>query len=224
VSLPALRGAVALALAWLAYVLPGDRVVGMIAEARAGRTPLRIEGKLTARDSKAPGSLVIELHPDLGARVSDDKGGRWVISGGKVTAGTQLPAPAWVPDLAPLVMRRESELRGWLGAEGVDIAQNELARCGDGDCWVLGTRAGAAQLWIQKPALELRRLVQGKATRASYDDWQEFGKIRFPKRIELGDESGAVATLTVESVSAIALGAAELSPAWVQSSPAAKQR
>ena len=214
----------ALALVWLAYILPGDRVVGMLAEARASRTPLRIEAKLTARDSKAPASLVIELHPDLGARVSDDKGGRWLVAGGKASAGTQLPAPAWVPDLAPLVMRRESELRGWLGGEGVDIAQNELARCGDGDCWVLGTRAGAGQLWIQKPALELRRLVRGKTTRASYDDWQEFGKIRFPKRIEVDDESGTVATLTVESVSAITLGAAELSPAWVQSSPAAKQR
>ena len=214
----------ALALAWLAYILPGDRVVGMLADARAARAPLRVEAKLSARDSKAPASLVIELHPDLGARVSDDKGGRWLVSKGKVTAGTTLPAPAWVPDLAPLVMRRESELRGWLGGEGVDIAQNELARCGDGDCWVLGTRAGAAQLWIEKPALELRRLVHGKATRASYDDWQAFGKIRFPKHIVIGDDSGPVATLTVDDVSAITLGAAELSPAWVQSAPAAKQR
>ncbi|HTO07191.1 MAG TPA: hypothetical protein VMR86_09045 [Myxococcota bacterium] len=213
-----------LALAWLAYVLPGDRVVGMLAETRASRTPLHVEARLSARDSKAPTSLVIELHPDLGARVWDEKGGRWLLAGGKATAGTVLPAPAWVPDLAPLVMRRESELRGWLGSEGVDAQQNDLARCGDGDCWVLGGRAGSGQLWIQKPALELRRLVQGKVTRASYDDWQAFGKIRFPKRIELADDSGSVATLTVDSVSAITLGAAELSPGWVQASPAAKAR
>jgi hypothetical protein len=220
VSLP-LR---ALGLLWLAYVLPGDRVVGMLAEARASRTPLHIEAKLTARDSKAPASLVIELHPDLGARISDDKGGRWLLSGGKVTAGTQLPPPAWLPDLAPLVMRRESELRGWLAAQGVDAAQNDLARCGDGDCWVLGGRSAPSQLWIQKPALELRRFVQGKTTRASYDDWQDFGKVRFPKRVQLSDESGPVATLTIDGVSAVTLGAAELSSAWVQASPAAKPR
>ena len=214
----------ALALAWLAYVVPGDRVLGMLAETRSARTPLRVEAKLQARDGKAPAGLVIEIHPDLGERVSDERGGRWVVSGGKATAGTQLPAPAWVPDLAPLVMRRESQLRGWLGAEGVDPAQNDLARCGDGDCWVLGGRAGPAQLWIQKPGLELRKLVGGKATRASYDDWQEFGKIRFPKRIEISDESGSVATLTVQSVNAITLGAAELAPSWVQAAPAAKQR
>jgi hypothetical protein len=210
----------ALALAWLGYVMPGDRVVDLLAESRAGRAPVRIEAALSARDSAAPSKLVIELHPDLGERVSDDRGGRWLVVGGRVTAGTKLPAPAWVPDLAPLWMRRESEIRSWLRAEGIDFASNDLARCGNGDCWVLGSQQGNAQLWLEKPALELRRVVQAKKTRASYDDWQAFAKLRFPKRIELDDDAGAVATLTVSSVTPIALGAAELSPDWVKSPPA----
>lgn len=213
-----------LALLWLAYVLPGDRVVGMLAEARAGRTPLRIEAKLQARDSSAPASLVIELHPELGARISDDHGGRWLVSGGRATAGTQLPAPAWLPDLSPLVMRRESDLRGWLAGLGVDLARNELARCGDGDCWVLGTRQSPAQIWIEKSAFDLRRIVRDKAPRSVFDDWQEFGKIRFPARIEIADDSGPIATLSVQSVAPIGLGPADLTAAWIQAAPPAKPR
>ncbi len=213
-----------LALLWLAYVLPGDRVVGMLAEARSSRTPLRIEAKLQARDSSAPASLVIELHPDLGARVSDDRGGRWLVSGGRATAGTQLPAPAWLPDLAPLVMRRESDLRGWLAGLGVDLARDELARCGDGDCWVLGTRQSPAQVWIEKSALDLRRIVRDKAPRSVFDEWQVFGKIRFPARIELADDSGPIATLSVQSVAPISLGPSDLTAAWIQAASPAKSR
>ncbi len=210
-----------LALVWLAFVLPGERVVGMLAESRAGRTPLRVEAKLSARASSAPAQLVIELHPDLGARISDDKGGRWLVSNGRVTAGTQLPAPAWLPDLTPLVLRHESELRAWLAAEGVDLERNELARCGDDDCWVLGTRQAPAQLWVEKSSLDLRRIVRARAARTAFDQWQEFGKVRFPARIELADDSGTVATLSVESVTAITLGPSDLSPAWIQASPSA---
>jgi hypothetical protein len=214
----------ALALVWLAFVLPGDRVVGLLAESRAGRTPLRVEGKLTARDSSAPAHLVIELHPDLGARVSDDKGGRWLVANGRASAGTKLPAPEWVLDLAPLVLRHESELRAWLAAEGVDVGKNELARCGDSDCFVLGTRQSASQLWIEKSAFDLRRVVRPHPPRTSYDDWQMFGKIRFPARIELADDSGPIAALAVESVDSIPLAQSDLDPSWVQAAPASKRR
>ncbi|HXZ84751.1 MAG TPA: hypothetical protein VEI82_04600 [Myxococcota bacterium] len=218
----------AAALLFLAYVLPGDRVVGMLADARAGRSPLRIEARLQARDASAPAHLVIELHPDLGERISDDRGGRWILSGGtasgRATAGTQLPAPGWVPDLAPLALRRESELRGWLAGAGIDIEQNELARCGDDDCWVLGTRRSPAQLWIEKTALELRRVVRAKQPRTGFDQWQEFGKIRFPARIELADDAGTIATLLVDSVSPANLAAADFASAWVQTAGSAKSR
>jgi hypothetical protein len=214
----------ALALAWLAYVLPGDRVVGMLAEARASRAPLRIEAKLQARDSSAPSSLVIELHPELGARISDDRGGRWLVSGGRATAGTQLPAPAWLPDLAPLVLRHESELRSWLAAEGVDLQRNELARCGDGDCYVLGTRHSLAQLWVQKSPVEVRRLVLPGRGRSDLEEWRSFDGIRFPARIELSGDEGT-ATLAVETATpAPKLGPADFSEAWVQAAKRASAR
>ncbi len=218
------RLAGALAIVWLAFVLPGDRVVGLLAESRANGQPLRVEGKLTARDSSAPSRLTIEIHPELGARIADDEGGRWLVANGKATAGTKLPAPAWVLDLAPLVLRHEGELRGWLAAEGVDVGKNELARCGGGDCWVLGTRQAGSQLWIDKAAFDLRRIVRPGAPRSAFDEWQVFGKVRFPARIELTDDGGSVAALAVERVTAIPLAAADLTPAWVTAPPAAKTR
>jgi hypothetical protein len=214
-----------LAVVWLAFVVSGDHVVGLLAESRAKNTPLRIEAKLSARDSSAPTQVVIELHPELGARISDDKGGRWLVANGRAVAGTQMPAPAWLPDLAPLVLRRESELRAWIAAEGIDLARNELARCGDADCWVLGTRQGPAQLWVEKSALELRRVVGAHPARVAFDDWREFGKIRFPAKIEIADASGPpAAILAVANVTAITLGPGDLSPAWVQAPPAPKAR
>jgi hypothetical protein len=214
----------ALALVWLGYILTGQQVVSQLAEARSGRPPLRIEAQLSARDSSAPRKLTLELHPELGGRASDDLGGRWVWNIGRTISGTQLPPPAWLPDLEPLVLRREGDLRSWLAADGVDLAANELARCGDGDCWVLGTRASAGQVWIEKPGLELRRVVRQKDARTSFDQWQEFGKIRFPAKIEIADDDGVIATLTVQSVNPIALSAADLQPSWVQAAPAAKAR
>jgi hypothetical protein len=214
----------ALALVWLGYILPGDQVVSQLAETRTGRPPLRIEAQLAARDSSAPKKLTLELHPELGGRASDELGGRWVWNIGRTISGTQLPPPAWLPDLEPLVLRREGDLRSWLAADGVDLRANELARCGDGDCWVLGTRAAAGQVWIEKPGFELRRVVRQREARTAFDQWQEFGKIRFPAKIEISDDKGVVATLTVQSVNPIALSAADLQPSWVQAAPAAKAR
>jgi hypothetical protein len=205
------------ALCYLAYVLPGDRVVGMIAESRSAHSPILVEAKLSTRESSAPTHLAIELHPDLGERVADDRGGRWILAAaGRPLVGSRLPAPAWLPDLAPLALRQEGELRDWLAANGVDLGQNELAQCGDDDCWVIGTRQAPAQLWIEKSQFELRRLVRPKQPRVAFDQWQQFGKIRFPARIEIADDSGVIATLAVESVAPTNLAAADFSPTWVQ--------
>ncbi len=109
-----------LAILWLGYILPGEQVVAQLAEGRAARPPLRIEAQVAARDSGAPRKLTIELHPELGGRASDDQGGRWVWNIGRTISGTQLPPPAWLPDLEPLVIRREGDLRSWLAASGVE--------------------------------------------------------------------------------------------------------
>ena len=214
----------ALALLWLGWIAPGEQVVAQLAEARASQPPLRIEALVSSpRDTSAARKLTLEVHPELGGRAADDKGGRWVWNIGRTISGTQTPPPAWLPDLGPLLLRREGDLRTWLAADGVNLAANELARCGDGDCWVLGTRASPEQIWIEKPELELRRVVR-QTQRISFDQWQEFGKIRFPAKIEIADEKGVVALLTVQSVNPIALSSADLQPSWVQAPPAAKAR
>ena len=215
----------ALALLWLGWIAPGDQVVTRLAEARTDQPPLRIEAQVSSpRDGSAARKLTLEVHPELGGRAADDKGGRWVWNIGRTISGTQVPAPAWLPDLEPLLMRREGDLRTWLTADGVNLAANELAQCGDGDCWVLGTRAGPGQVWIEKPGFELRRVVRATSQRIAFDEWQNFGKVRFPAKIEIADEKGVVAVLTVQSVNPIALSAADLQPSWTQAVPAAKSR
>jgi len=214
----------ALTVLWLGYILPGDQVVTQLAEVRAAQPPLRIEVQVSSpRDSSAARKLTLEIHPELGGRAADDQGGRWIWNIGRTISGTQVPAPAWLPDLEPLMLRREGDLRSWLATDGVNLGANELARCGEGDCWVLGTRAGPGQVWLEKPGFELRRVVRSTSESTAFDQWQEFGKIRFPAKIEISDAKGVVATLTVQSVNPIALSAADLQPSWLQP-PAARAR
>lgn len=213
-----------LALAWLAYFVSGDRVVSQLAAARAGQPPLHVEAALSTAASDAPARLRIDLHPELGMRVADDRGGRWIVQRGRIVAGTTVPAPGWLPDLEVLGLREESALREWLGAVGVDVSANELARCGDGDCYVLGTRQSLAQLWVDKNALQVRRLVLPGRAPLELEEWRVFEKVQFPGRIELTG-TGATATLAVQSVApATSLAASDFSPSWVQASPAGPAR
>lgn len=212
------------ALAWLAYFASGDRVISQLAAARAGQPPLHVEAALSSGASDAPARLRIDLHPDLGMRVADDRGGRWIVQRGRVLAGTTVPAPVWLPDLEILALRQESSLRDWLGAAGIEISANELARCGDGDCYVLGTRQSLAQLWVDKNALQVRRLVLPGRAPLELEEWRAFDRIQFPARIELASEGGT-ATLAVESVvPAPSLAASDFSSTWVQASPAVPAR
>ncbi len=204
------------ALTWLAYFATGERVVAQLAASRAGQPPLHVEGVLSAAASDAPSRISIDLHPDFGMRLADDRGGRWVIARGRVLDGTRLPLPGWVPDLEVLALRHESDLRGWLVSQGIDASANELARCGEGDCYVLGTRQSLAQLWVEKRALEVRRLVAPGRAPLDLEEWREFDRIRFPARVEM-TTAGATATIAVESVTpASQLSARDFSEGWVR--------
>jgi hypothetical protein len=212
------------ALAWLAWFATGDRVVAQLASAQAGRPALHVQATLSTAESDAPSSLSIDLHPDFGMRVSDDRGGRWVVQRGRVLAGTSLPLPLWLPDLEVLSLRHESDLLVWLGVHGIDVTANELARCGDGDCYVLGTRQSLAQLWVEKRALEVRRLVQPGRGPLDLEEWRSFDRIRFPARIEISGDA-ATATIAVESVTpAPPFAPADFSASWVQAAPAVPER
>ncbi len=212
------------ALAWLAYFASGDRVVAQLAAAQVARPALHVQGALSAAASDAPTSLSIDLHPEFGMRVADDRGGRWVVQRGRVLAGSCLPLPAWLPDLEVLVLRHESDLLAWLAVQGIDVTANELARCGDGDCYVLGTRQSLAQLWIEKRPLEVRRLVLPGRGQSDLEEWRGFDRIRFPARIEISGSEGT-ATIAVESATPAAkLSATDFSEAWVKAARAGSGR
>ncbi len=210
----------ALALLVLGYVLPGPRVVEQIAEARDNQPPLHIEAGLAGIGEDWPAKIRIDVHPELGTRVSDGRGGRWLIRRGRVVSGTA-QAPRWLPDLEILVIRDQGELVGWLGEAGINLAESELARCGERDCFVLGRRFGEAQLWVDKDRFEVVRVLRyggrGLETR-SYTSW---GKSRFPSEISIFDADGNVATLAVEDVRPAAdLSDSAFSPRWVEDAPA----
>jgi len=213
-----------LAVAWLAYLIPGDRVVAQLAASRAGQPPVHVEASVSSSQPGAPARLSFDVHPELGLRAADDRGGRWIVQRGRVVAGSQLPPPAWLPDLEVLEIRDAGSLHAWLAARGIDAATNELGRCGEGDCYVLGGRQGAAQLWVEKNAFEVRRVVLSGAPALELEDWRIFDRIRFPGRWVMAGESGPVAVFAVESVTpAPSLASADFSPAWVQAAPAQRE-
>jgi hypothetical protein len=212
------------ALAWLAYFATGDQVVARLAAAQAGQSALHLQATLSSPDSDAPSSLSIDLHPDFGMRVADDRGDRWVVQRGRVLAGTKLPLPAWFPDLEVLSLGHEADLLTWLGVHGIDVTANELARCGDGDCYVLGTRQSLAQLWVEKRPLEVRRIVLPGRGRSDLEEWRSFDKLRFPSRIEIVGSEGT-ATLAIDSVlPAPQLLSADFTEAWVRAAPPVSRR
>lgn len=213
-----------LALAWLAHFASGERVVSQLAAAQADRPALHLEAALSAADRNAPKRLEIDLHPELGMRIADDRGRRWLLRRGRMVAGTELPAPPWLPDLEILALRHESDLRAWLGGVGIDPSANELARCGQSECYVLGMRQSLAQLWVDKRTLEVRRIILPGRGPVDLEEWQAFEKLRFPARIEIA--SGAsTSTLAVQSV-ALAPGwvPADFSEMWVEAAPASEGR
>jgi hypothetical protein len=135
-----------------------------------------------------------------------------------------VPTPAWFPDLEVLALRHDADLRVWLGAQGIDPSANELARCGESDCYVLGTRQSLAQLWVDRRALEVRRVVLPGRGPLDLEEWQLFERTRFPARIEVSAD-GATATLAVQSVApAAALASADFSSVWVEAAPAVSRR
>jgi hypothetical protein len=195
----------------LGWILPGERVLAQIVEARRGHGPLRVELRLRGPDPGWPARITLELHPDFGVAARDERGGRWVLRDGQVLGpGT---APAWLPDLDVLALRSEPGLRAWLRQHGVDVQRNELGRCGDSDCFVLGGRDSRGQLWVDKDRLEVVRWMGGSRRRVELRAYRVWDKVRFPSEIEVLDHMGEFASMTVERLSAARdLGAADFEP------------
>ncbi len=211
--------------AWLAlppaYVLPGERVVYVLERQRTKQAALRIEAELSGVSRDWPAEVVFELHPEHGYRVSDDGGRRWLIRNGQVLAGTTDPPPPWIPELEVLVLKLEDDLRAWFRRAQIDLGRNELAHCGDDDCFVLGGTGGRSQVWIHKDSFEILRWRSNSGRTIKFLSYADWDGLRFPAIVELQDRRGAFATLVVHSVSrAGSLAAEDFSPSWVKSAPA----
>lgn len=211
-------------LALLAYVLPGGRVVEQLAARRASIAPVRVEARLDGIGENWPERVVLELHPRLGARVSDERGERWLLREGRLTAGTRSPAPPWLPEL-DVLFAPDLVALGKLFAElGIDPSVNELGRCGERDCFVLGGRKADAQLWLDKETFDVVELRLASRRRIEFAPPQAWSGTRFPAEIRVNDEWGRIATLRVETAAKAAdLRADDFSSRWVDSAPGAPQ-
>jgi hypothetical protein len=207
-----------LALLVLGYVLPGERVLLQLTTLREKQPPLRVQATLVAGDAEWPDQVRFELHPEFGFRISDGAGGRWLVDGGRVVAASDAKAPAWIPALEILVLKLEEDLRAWLGWARVDLEANQLARCGESDCFVIGGRSASRQLWIDKDRFEVLRWVAGRGSGIEYEDWKTWGKsLRFPSVIRIVDKDKTFAEFAVgRVVSAPYLSKADFEPGWVE--------
>jgi len=206
----------------LAYVLPGERVVEQLAARRAELAPVRVEARLDGIGETWPEHVVLELHPRLGARISDERGERWVLRDGRLQAGTRHPQPPWLPELDVLLAPDRVALGKLLRDLGIDPSVNELGRCGERDCFVLGGRDAGAQLWLDKETLDVVELRLANRRRIEFAAPQTWSGARFPAEIRVYDEWGKIATLRVEAAGKAAdLRAEDFSARWVETAPGA---
>jgi hypothetical protein len=206
----------AVALVILGYVIPSERVVREMAGVRAGLESHRVAAELEV-DGEGIASVVFELDPDRGVRVRDGRGGRWLLVGGRVWAPAGSGVPAWLPPVDVLVLRGEARLFEWLAHADVDLAANELARCGNADCFVIGGRAASDQLWIDKDRFEVRRQRTARGRVVDFESYRDWPGGRFPGRIRVADPLGPIAALRIVRVEpAPELAREDFSLGWLE--------
>lgn len=211
-----------LALLVLGYVLPGERVIRQLTTLREKQAPLRVEATLVDGDSDWPSRVRFELHPEFGFRVSEAGGGRWLVENGRVVGASDQKVPAWIPALGILILKPEEALRAWLDWARIDITVNQLGRCGESDCFVVGGREAPRQLWIDKDRFEIQRWVAGRGSGIEFSGWTEWGRsLRFPAQIRVVDRDETFAEFKIDRVVlAPDLSEADFTPDWVRTRPA----
>ncbi len=188
------------ALALTGYVIAGDRILREMARARGAAAPLRVEARLEDVADGEARALVIELHPQRGARIRDDRGTRWLPRAGQALAPLAIDVPGWLPPADLLALSREDEIARWLREAEIDYSASGLARCGEADCFVLGPRAASARLWVDKDRFEVRRVSFASGRTAEFQEWRDWDRQRFPARIRLLQGESLSGTLHVTSV------------------------
>ena len=206
----------ALALALLGYVLPAERVLDQLGRQHRKAKAVAITLGLEGIRADWPREIRLELHPAHGLRIRDSDDQRWLVRRGRVVAGSRPRLPVWVPELEILSLQEPDAILAWLEALGVDPSRSRLARCGEADCFVIGTAPG--ELWLDKDRFLVVRLVLRDGRRvefSGYRSWSSSGK--FPNEINILDGHGPLAKLTIVRVEPIHLGPEDFSHRWVGS-------
>ncbi len=191
----------ALLVSILGYVLPVERVVAELSRARQDAPPLRLEARLSGIVPAWPERVVLELHPDFGLRAFDGQGGQWLVRQGQLMTGNHHRVPAWIPEIEILGLRSEQHLLTWLARAQVDLQRNELARCGESDCYVLGGMGRGGQVWLEKQRFEVLRVVLPGGRELLLEHYASWTGVRFPRTIRILDPHGELAILTIETLS-----------------------
>jgi hypothetical protein len=221
-SLPRVASLASCVALLLGYVLPTDRVIGEMARLRARSPVLSVDALLEADDAAWPERVRFDLHPELGARIEDDAGGRWLLLADPARGSS--PGAAWLPAPELLVMQEKGQILRWLRRAGVDVLFNELARCGDADCFVIGGRSGGAQLWVDKDSFDVWRFRSGDGRAIHFEEYADWDGLRFPSRMRIQDPLGPLGVIRVERVRR-ASNLGDFSRRWLESpaSPEARE-
>ncbi len=201
----------------MGYILPGDRVLWVISQQREELPSMRVKVSIAGILDEWPREATIEIHPDLGLRIADDAGGRWIVRHGRVQSRDHAAPPGWLPDFEILALRDLQDLRAWFGRTGVSYRKNQLARCGDRDCFVLGGRRAERQVWIDKDLFDIHWIFSAEGRRIEFSGYRAWKKLRFPEEVRISDVQGEIATLEVSSVSPMTeLTEGDFSPKWLE--------
>ena len=175
-----------------------SRVLTEMTRARARVSPVRIRVEVERADADRPVGLRVEIHPGGGWRIQAEDGSRWVGRGPSVIEGPQDAPPGGLGAAWLMLISRKGTLRSYLSRLGIDLNRNQLGRCGDDDCFVLGGRDGAAQLWVDKDHLEVRKLRDRKGQEVEFDGYRGgIGPVRVPTIIRVLDPLGTIAEAAV---------------------------
>lgn len=193
----------ALVLALAGFVAPPDHVLAELTRSRRRVPPVTLELEVRGPGQEVGRKAWVELHPGGAWRITDEGGGSWTGSGSVIRDGSSEDPPEGLAEAWLIWVSDRDALEGHLARQGVDLGRNELGRCGDEDCWVLGGRSGAAQLWIDKDRLEVRRLRNRRGRVFEFEGYREgLEGVRVPSLIRVLDSLGVVAEAEVRKVDA----------------------
>jgi hypothetical protein len=190
-----------LSLQLLGYVLPADRVLLQVAAARRGAPPIQLTVSVGESEGEAEFHAWVDLHPRGGWRIVDERGNRWIGQGPWGHRGPGVEPPVGLAEAWLLGVSDEDRLPALVAQLGVDLGRNQLARCGEAECFVLGGRNGEVQLWIQKDRFEVRRLLGRGRDVVEFESYREqVGRLRIPSQIRVTAPSGTETLVRVVGV------------------------